>query len=235
VNRAEVAQRLWTDARADAHLLGRLRAAYRGHGEVVDALWWRANPLTHTPDCRPDPASELAPLVERVYSRPVDSDARGGPEPLVEFVDPISMHVVTATESGRTLRTLTLRLGEDAKALDELLERFDTREAGARPEAGALPDAAGLPDAAEWFRQWEQSAAATGAVADCAVADSAVAEGAVADGEMATKAGSESFTFAPEVERPEAAARRANPFHLIAAGAALGVLGFPRPGYLCTP
>jgi hypothetical protein len=153
VNRAELAQRLWTDARADAHLLGRLRAEYRGSHDVTDALWWRAHPLTPSPDGQPDPASELAPLQERVYSRPVDGGAGDGSEPLLEFVDPISLRVVTATESGRRLRALSLRLEEDARALDQLLERFDTREAGARPEAAAVPDEAALSGAAPIARR----------------------------------------------------------------------------------
>jgi hypothetical protein len=148
VNRAELAQRLWTDARDDAHLLGRLRAEYRGSLDVTDALWWRAHPLTPAPTGRPDPASELAPLKERVYARPVNSGARDGTEPLLEFVDPISLQMVTATESEHRLRALTLRLEEDAKALDELLDRLDTREAGARPSAAALPGETAPPDTA---------------------------------------------------------------------------------------
>jgi hypothetical protein len=164
------AERLWVAARADAALLADMRGAYRGRFDVLDALWWRAHPLTPTSDGRQDPVAELAPLQAAVYSR------AAGTEPGI----------------GQRLAALEAQLAADGAALDATLE---------------------------WFNQWEQSAAGHGAVADCVLTD-----GAVEDGAAATEAGAEPFTFTAEVERPPVASRRASPFLLVAAGAALGVL-----------
>jgi hypothetical protein len=119
VTRAELAQQLWTDAQSSAHLQRRLRAAYRGRHDVLDALWWRAHPSTRSPSGQPDPASTLPEALAEVYSR------HSTTEPLLEFLDPVSNHMVRATEADRVLRTLTLDLARDAAALDEFFTEFE--------------------------------------------------------------------------------------------------------------
>lgn len=66
------AEQVWAAAHTDAALLAALRLAYP-HGDVLDALWWRAHPLTPTPDGLPDPAAALSALQAAVYSRPAAS------------------------------------------------------------------------------------------------------------------------------------------------------------------
>jgi hypothetical protein len=119
VSRAELAHQLWTDAQSNAHLQRRLRAAYRGRHDVLDALWWRAHPSTRSPNGQSDPASTLPEALAEVYSR------RSSTEPLLEFLDPVSNHMVRATEADRVLRTLTVDLSRDAAALDATLDEFE--------------------------------------------------------------------------------------------------------------
>jgi hypothetical protein len=102
VTRTTRAEELWVAARSDAALRETLRAAHRGRLDVQDALWWRAHPLTPTPDGTADPASALAPLQAAVYSR----DAPAAPE------------------RERRLAALTSQLAADAAALDATLARF---------------------------------------------------------------------------------------------------------------
>lgn len=129
-----LAQRLWTAAQTDVGLLTRLRVTYRGRFDALDALWWRANPLTPTPAGVPDPAAGLAALQAAVYSPAAAS------EPLVEFVDPITGESVHATENEHRLRELMQQLNRDAAALDFTLERMsDWSENVGRSRRGAVP------------------------------------------------------------------------------------------------
>ncbi len=66
---AAEAARLLAAASADPALSARLRAAYRGTDDALDALWWRAHPLTETPAGIPDPAIEWDALRRTAYSR----------------------------------------------------------------------------------------------------------------------------------------------------------------------
>ncbi|MEC5148459.1 hypothetical protein [Cryobacterium sp. GrIS_2_6] len=99
-----VTLRLHAAASADAALASDLRAAYRGRHDVLDALWWRAHPLTGTPGGRPDPARELPRLQAAVYARP-------GPDG-------------SLAESERRLHDLTAQLRQDATDLDAVLALF---------------------------------------------------------------------------------------------------------------
>lgn len=113
-----LAQRLLAAAHTDPGLLTRLRVTYRGTLDVLDALWWRVNPLLPTPEGRGDPALKLADLQAHVYSRHVES------EPIVDFVDPFTGHLVVGTERERELRRLSHTLAQNGAALDVMLERM---------------------------------------------------------------------------------------------------------------
>jgi hypothetical protein len=67
--RASEAARIFAMASADTSIAERLRAAYHGHGDVLDVLWWRAHPLADTADGTPDPTAELNALRRTAYSR----------------------------------------------------------------------------------------------------------------------------------------------------------------------
>ncbi|TFC24067.1 hypothetical protein [Cryobacterium glucosi] len=110
------AGRLREAAQADAALQEVLRRGYPGRHDVLDALWWRAHPLTETPAGRPDPAAELPELQAAVYSR-----ARS-PE--------------SASEDEQRLAALQLALGRDTADLDALLGQYPTLEAGALAKTG---------------------------------------------------------------------------------------------------
>jgi hypothetical protein len=111
------AERLWVAARTDAAMLAVVRGAYRGRLDVLDALWWRAHPLTPTPDGRQDPAAELAPLQAAVYSRAAVTEPGAGSE--------------------QRLAALTAQLAADGAALDTTLERFAQEEQFAQREQPA--------------------------------------------------------------------------------------------------
>lgn len=127
-----LAQRLWTAAQKDPDLRTWLRRSYRGRFDVCDALWWRANPLSPTPAGRTDPAVELIDLKAAVYRLHAE------PEPVVEFVDPITQRTVSATETEHRLRTRMREQAQEDAALDALLAAAEsgTAEAG-RGAAGA--------------------------------------------------------------------------------------------------
>lgn len=110
------AGRLREAAQADAALQEVLRGAYAGRHDVLDALWWRAHPLTDTPAGWPDPAAELPELQAAVYSR-----ARS-PE--------------SASEDEQRLAALQLALGLDTADLDALLGQYPALEAGALAKTG---------------------------------------------------------------------------------------------------
>ncbi|TFC21550.1 hypothetical protein E3O19_00100 [Cryobacterium algoritolerans] len=113
-----VAGRLETAAGTDPGLLIALRAAYRGRHDVLDALWWRAHPLSLTPGGRPDPLVGLGAEQAAVYSRTrVDG-------PRSEVADPDTGEPVSATSSEHRLRELTRLLAQDAAALDLVLVSF---------------------------------------------------------------------------------------------------------------
>ena len=63
------AERLLERAGDDPEFDARLRAAYQGRHDVLDALWWAAHPLTSTPRGTADPASELRELQRAAFSR----------------------------------------------------------------------------------------------------------------------------------------------------------------------
>jgi len=132
-----LAQRLWTAAQNDSDLLTGLRSAYRGRFDVRDALWWRANPLAPTPSGRPDPAAELIELKAAVYC------LHSVPEPLVEFVDPITLRTVRATETEHRLRQRMREQAQEDAALDAVLSAAD-RWTGAADAADTLDAADGL-------------------------------------------------------------------------------------------
>ncbi len=169
-----LARRLWTAAQTDQGLLTRLRVTYRGRFDVLDALWWRAHPLTLSPGGQPDPASGLADLQAAVYS-PAASF-----EPLVEFVDPITGEAVHATENAHRLRKLMQELKQDAATLDFTLERLSDWTDDAAGSRGASDGGRGLSEGRRSFtddgRPAPVSAAAAAAAAANAVSGSAVAD-----------------------------------------------------------
>lgn len=140
-----LAQRLWTAAQNDADLRARLRSSYGGRLDVFDALWWRANPLSPTPAGLPDPGVELIDLKAAVYRLHTD------PEPLEEFVDPITQHTVFATETEHRLRTRMREQAQEDAALDAVLALVengsDTTASGATrsDSAGAGPGESPYP------------------------------------------------------------------------------------------
>ncbi|TFD49051.1 hypothetical protein E3T33_00790 [Cryobacterium sp. TMT1-2-1] len=145
-----LAQRLWTAAQNDSGLLTRLRSAYRGRFDVRDALWWRANPLAPTPSGRPDPAAELFELKAAVYCM------HSVPEPLVEFVDPITLRTVHATETEHRLRQRMREQAQEDAALDAALatadrwaDAADVLDALDGPAQASPPAALGRADPAD--------------------------------------------------------------------------------------
>jgi len=84
-------------ARADAALHAVLRRTYPGRHDVLDALWWRAHPLSETPAGRGDPAAELPALQAAVYSRARSAES--------------------ASADGQRLATLQLALDHDTADL----------------------------------------------------------------------------------------------------------------------
>jgi len=148
VTREILAQRLWTAAQNDSDLRTRLRSSYRGRFDVFDALWWRANPLSPTPAGRPDPAAELIDLKAAVYRLHRD------PEPLVEFVDPITQRTVYATEAEHLLRTRMREQAQEESALDAILaaaEGWTEATGAATPITGAQePDGPDEPGTEEF-------------------------------------------------------------------------------------
>jgi hypothetical protein len=117
-------------AQADAALGAVLRRAYLGRHDVLDALWWRAHPLTETPAGRLDPAAELPTLQAAVYSRARSAESAPGDE--------------------QRLAALQLALEQDAADLDELLEQYPApitaAETGPCPSARAEKKPLSVPD-----------------------------------------------------------------------------------------
>ncbi|WP_022885638.1 hypothetical protein [Glaciibacter superstes] len=127
-----LAARLRAAADTDPTLLRELRAAYGGRFDVLDALWWRENPLSPTPAGLDDPAAELRELQSAVYSR------ASADEPFVEFTDPETGETRHATPSERRLNEVRRQLADDAAELDAVLDRFSdwpTRMAPANEDA----------------------------------------------------------------------------------------------------
>lgn len=60
----------------DDDWLERVRSAYRGRHDVLDALWWAAHPLTTAPSGTQDPATGLAALQRAVFARPDGDDEK---------------------------------------------------------------------------------------------------------------------------------------------------------------
>lgn len=134
---SRLAERLWASSRTDGDLLAALRDAWRGPGDVSDALWWHAHPLAPTPAGTPDPASELAPLKAAVYSRAAAS------QPVLEVTDPATGEAVRSTAAERALEAAVRREAENAAALADLLAEFRS----GRAPAAADPDTAAAASA----------------------------------------------------------------------------------------
>lgn len=118
--RARLAEQLWRASDSDPVLLGTLRREWQGVGDVRDALWWHAHPLTDTPAGAPDPQAELRALQAAVYSR--EGSARG-------------------TADQERLQELMQERAGQARALADLLDRL----AGAPAERDDLADLFGAP------------------------------------------------------------------------------------------
>lgn len=93
-------------AQTDATLRADLRRTYPGRHDVLDALWWRAHPLTQSPAGRPDPAAELPLLQAAVYSRARSAES--------------------ASDDDERLAALQRALEQDTADLDYLLEQHAT-------------------------------------------------------------------------------------------------------------
>lgn len=115
-----VARRLHAAAVTDAAIAARLRAAYPGRHDVLDALWWRAHPLTPSPAGQADPAAELPRMQAAVYSRTRPDGS--------------------LLESERQLRALAAQLRQDETDLDGVLLLF--RDVAASPDAVHNPGSA---------------------------------------------------------------------------------------------
>ncbi|TFB85366.1 hypothetical protein E3O44_14410 [Cryobacterium algoricola] len=105
-------------AQADAALHAVLRRDYRGRHDVLDALWWRAHPLTESPSGRPDPAAALPDLQAAVYSRARSAES--------------------APEDEERLAALKQALDQDTADLEALLEQHATPEAAALAKTAQL-------------------------------------------------------------------------------------------------
>ncbi|WP_377010158.1 hypothetical protein [Cryobacterium melibiosiphilum] len=113
----EQVQELRDSVLTDAVKLADAREAYRGSGDVLDALWWRLHPFTPTPAGTPDPGAALPARQARVYARPCT--ATGGVAP-TGAAGPVS----TLAAAEQELRALEQRLALDAAALDSVVERM---------------------------------------------------------------------------------------------------------------
>ncbi len=205
-----LAQRLWTAAQNDSDLLTRLRSAYRGRFDVRDALWWRANPLAPTPSGRPDPAAELFELKAAVYCM------HSVPEPLVEFVDPITLRTVHATETEHRLRRRMREQAQEDAALDAALATAD-RWADAADAADALDEALGTEDADDsGAGRWRPR----GPAAQESASLGSVPQDSASRGSATTRSLRTEFGFYPGAPRP----RRRFALLLVAAGALVGAL-----------
>src|SRR5690554_2918616 len=78
-----------------------LRDAYRGRHDVLDALWWAAHPLTHSPRGVPDPATGLRDLKRAAYAR--------------------ASNPAEASESQRKLHEAQSQLAEDSRLLADAI------------------------------------------------------------------------------------------------------------------
>ena len=105
-------------AQADAALHAVLRRDYPGRHDVLDALWWRAHPLTESPAGRPDPAAALPSLQAAVYSRARSAES--------------------APEDEERLAALQQALDQDTADLETLLEQHATPEAAALAKTAQL-------------------------------------------------------------------------------------------------
>ncbi|TFD73350.1 hypothetical protein E3T54_16315 [Cryobacterium sp. Sr8] len=210
-----LAQRLWTAAQNDSDLLTRLRSAYRGRFDVRDALWWRANPLAPTPSGRPDPAAELFELKAAVYCM------HSVPEPLVEFVDPITLRTVHATETEHRLRQRMREQAQEDAALDAALATADRWADAADPLDG--PAHAHPPAALGWADPTD-AALGTEDADDSGAGgwrpQGSASQGSVPGGSATARSLRTEFGLYPGAPRP----RRRFALLLVAAGALVGTL-----------
>lgn len=108
-----LAARLLDRATDDRGLRTRLRASYHGRHDVLDALWWRAHPLSTAPSGTPDPALELEPLRRAAYAR-----STAAPVP---YTDTATGGTVLVSPAELALRQAMHALDADTEALDRVL------------------------------------------------------------------------------------------------------------------
>ncbi len=112
----DAAEEVYARALHDAAFLARVRAAYTGRHNVLDALWWLSRPLDAGPSGAPAPQVLVRELQRRVYSADADP-------------------AVTADE-GRRLREALHAVETDRRAIDAAIEA-----ASAEVQKAALVDA----------------------------------------------------------------------------------------------
>ncbi|MBK4346090.1 hypothetical protein [Lacisediminihabitans changchengi] len=130
-----LAARLFTAATDDRSVRTRLRHRYAGRHDVLDALWWRAHPLSTAPSGRPDPALALAALRRATYARPTA-------EPVPYTDDAGATTMISPAELA--LREAMASLTADTAALDRVLA-LDHDGLGPDPLVPALSSAALSP------------------------------------------------------------------------------------------
>jgi hypothetical protein len=131
----DAAERALERCAADPRFESRLRAAYRGRHDVLDALWWAAHPLTDSPRGKSDPAAELRQLQNAVFSREPSAS------PLIDVSDARTGAVLRVRESEHRLQEMQRRLAADAAALSAALDTVDPAEA-----SSAVSTPAEVPD-----------------------------------------------------------------------------------------
>ena len=138
-----LAARLLDQATDDRSLRTRLRASYPGRHDVLDALWWRAHPLSTAPSGTPDPALELEPLRRAAYARSTAAPVR--------YTDTATGMSALVAPAELALRQAMGALEADAAALDRVLALdHDDRKpvAASVPPPGPLRRRLGLTVAA---------------------------------------------------------------------------------------
>lgn len=120
---ADVAERLLVRCDHDPEFEVRLRNAYDGRHDVLDALWWAAHPLTRTPHGAPDPAGELRELQRAAFSR---SATESPIADLVDLVDPQTGTARRVTEAEHRLHEAQQLLTADAHQLADAIDAVDS-------------------------------------------------------------------------------------------------------------
>ena len=95
----------------DPQYESRLRSVYQGRHDVLDALWWAAHPLTPSPRGLSDPAAELRPLQNAVFSR------EKAESPIIEVADPDTGASVRMSEAEHRLQEAQRLLADGCRAV----------------------------------------------------------------------------------------------------------------------